>query len=750
MQKCKIWTTITSLFFLFLAITPAFALFNNSDSLQRIPYRVPKINATAKIDAIFDEPFWQDAVVVDANIEVRPGENIPAPVRAEALLVYNDNYIYVGFRCFDPEPDKIRAHFTDRDDLWSDDWILILFDTFNDNRRTYDFACNPFGIQADMIESDGGDGGSWDAIWDSHGRITDEGWVVEMAIPFSALNFQRTEGDQMWGFDVVRSYPRNIRHHIGAFPRDRNNNCYMCQALKLIGFAGATPGRDLEFDPTLSALSSAQREDDIHTPMHQDKTKLDPGITARWSVTPNITLGSTINPDFSQVEADVQQLDINRRFAIYYPEKRPFFLEGADFFESELPVVYTRTLADPRAGVKLTGKEGKNTIGFYTAQDEMTNLLFPGSEGSNSGTLEQRNMSSVFRYKRDLFSSSNIGVIVTDREGDDYHNRLGGVDGLFKFTQKDQVRFQVLKSNTIYPQSISEEYEQPNDAFEGTATHTYINHNTRDYNVYALYRQVSPGFRGDLGFMSQAGYRYSEIGGTIKKQRDPGSWFTWLSLYGSYDFRRDYFYRPLHQALTSNFQYQGPLQSYLTLYVEHGKDHYEGKEFRANFFNCWSEMQPAGFLYLSFEGRIGDQVDYDNCRPGKILQLDPGIELKCGLHFKIKIDQSWERLNVDHARLYTANISRLRFVYQFNKRTFVRTIFQYRVYNRNIDMYTDIDDGFEAKEKKLFTQALFSYKINPQTVLFLGYSDNYWGNQVYSITQTDHTFFAKLGYAWRI
>jgi len=546
---------------------------------------------------------------------------------------------------------------------------------------------------------------------------------------------------------VVRSYPRNVRHHIGVFPRDRNNNCYMCQAEKLIGFIGARPGKDIEFDPTLSALVSSEREDDIHTPMVRKDRKLDPGITARWGFTPNLTLGSTINPDFSQVEADVQQLDINRRFALYYPEKRPFFLEGADYFQTRIAAVYTRTLADPRMGIKITGKEGPHTIGFFTVQDEITNLLFPGSEGYDSESLDKRNISSAFRYKRDIGKSSNLGILITDREGDKYYNRMGGLDGIIKFTQKDQIRFQVLKSSTKYPENISEDFDQPVNEFNSTAMDYFYNHETRNFNVYGIYRQLNPGFRADMGFLSQAGYRYSEIGGTLKWQRDPGSWFTWLELYGSYDLQRDYFYRPLHIAYTSKFNYQGPIQSNIALYGEYGRDFYEGKEYRANFLIFWGSFVPTGFFEFILLGRIGDQIDYSNNRPGKVLQLSPEIELKCGLHLNIQLAQTYEHLNVAPGRLYKANISRLRLVYQFNKRTFLRTIFQYRVYTRNVNLYIDEET---PKDKNLFTQILFSYKINPQTVLFLGYSDNHYGDNIDPLTQTDRTFFAKIGYAWRI
>ncbi|MCJ7812759.1 carbohydrate binding family 9 domain-containing protein, partial [bacterium] len=412
------------------------------------PYRIPYVSEHISVDGYLNESIWGSAVKVEANIEVNPGENIPAPVQTEALLMYDHDNIYVGFNAYDPDPSRIQAHFSDRDNIWDDDWILILFDTFNDQRRTYDFVCNPLGIQGDQIETPMGGGGSWDAIWESAGRITDEGYVVEMVIPFRTMSFPRTEGEQIWGVDVVRSYPRDVRHHIGAFVRDRNNNCYMCQAIKLVGFAGASPGRNVEFDPTTTALFSQEREEGTSGSFIDREKKSDFGLTARWGFTPNLTLSTTLNPDFSNIEADVLQLDINNKFAIYYPEKRPFFLEGADFFSTQHTIVHTRTLADPDWGVKITGKEGPHAIGFFVVQDQLTNFLFPGAEGSRSGSMDQKSIGSAFRYRSDIFKSSNIGFVLTDRESENYHNRVGGIDGNLKFTQKDQFQFMVLRTNT--------------------------------------------------------------------------------------------------------------------------------------------------------------------------------------------------------------------------------------------------------------------------------------------------------------
>lgn len=170
---------------------------NDEDVGEKVPYRIPFVNAKIKVDGHLNESFWEHAVKVDANIEVSPGENIEAPVKTEALLAYNNSHIYVGFNAYDPNPSKIQAHLCDRDALWDDDWILILFDTFNDQRRTYDFACNPLGIQGDIIESPTGGGDSWDAIWESDGRITDFGYVVEMAIPFRASCSGKTQGTEL-------------------------------------------------------------------------------------------------------------------------------------------------------------------------------------------------------------------------------------------------------------------------------------------------------------------------------------------------------------------------------------------------------------------------------------------------------------------------------------------------------------------------------------------------------------------------
>lgn len=730
---------------LFIRITQVFSQDADSLSNDKVHYRVPHFQAEMTIDGRMDEAVWEQALVVDANIEVRPAENVPAPVQTQAYLFHNQNYIYVAIQAMDPEPEKIRAHYCDRDQIFDDDWVLILFDTFNDQRRTYDFFCNPYGMQADQIETTTGGGDSWDAIWESSGRITDSGFVVEMAIPFSSLGFQRSGGDQIWGFDVVRSYPRSVRHHIGAFSRDRNNNCYMCQAPKLVGFAGASPGRNTEIDPTFSSTFHQEREDETSGPFIDDK-KNEFGLSARWGFSPNMNLNATLNPDFSNIEADAMQLDINNQFAIYYDEKRPFFLEGEDFFSMPLTLVHTRTLADPVWGAKITGKEGGNALGYFTVQDEITNLLFPGPEGSDSESINKKSVGSVLRYRRDLGEKSNIGLLLTDREGDQYYNRLGGLDADFKFTKTDRLQLQVVTTTTQYPDSVASDYDQPDEALNGNAYYLYYEHSKKNYYLYTKYKHVERDFRADLGFITQAGYKYNETGATYKWRADGNNWYNWLSIYTSFDFKRDLQNHPLHKAFTSNWGFEGKRQSYIYMYFELGRDRYDGEEFRANWiqwdagFKAW----PAVDLYTYI--RYGDQIDFDNTRSGTRLQLEPGIEWNLGKHIRLVTEHTYEHLNVEAGKLYTANISRFKFIYQFNRRMFLRTVVQYCRYDRDVALYND--DDVDKKTEKFFNQVLFSYKINPQTVFFLGYSDNHLGDHETSIVQTNRTLFAKLGYAY--
>jgi hypothetical protein len=712
---------------------------------EKAPHRVPRVNSHITVDGILDEHIWNEALDLSIAYEVRPGENVPPPVETDVLLAYDDTHLYCAFKAYDPDPSKICARLCDRDNMWDDDWVVLNLDTFNDQRRSYLFVCNPLGIQADCIEVTGGESTEWDPIWDSAGSITDEGYIVEMAIPFSSLRFQRTEEDQIWGVDLIRSYPREVRHHLGLFPRDRDNNCYLCQAEKLIGFAGATPGRNIEFDPTFSTIHTKEREE-VWEDFGSTKSHYDFGLTASWGLTPNMILNGTVNPDFSQVEADAAQLDINTQFAIFYSERRPFFLESADLFASRLNVVHTRRLADPRWGLKLTGKEGSSAIGAFVVEDDITNILVPGPQGSDRISLARKSTSAVVRYRRDISRSSVLGLFMTGREADGYYNRMAGVDGTLRFTSKDCVRFEVLGSQTAYPETVYTELDQPFTRFGGRAYDLFYIHETRGLDFYGVYREIEPEFRADLGFRPQVGTRYGEVGWGHTWHGDGDNWWNMLN-FGS-DYEQHYEYDDgdlIHKGFAWWFNYSGRKQSFANMWGFFGKYRYDDVEFDRRRIGGEAGLWPTGSLFVMFWGEAGDEVDYDHTRDGRQLSAQPYVVYKAGRHLELSLKHTYDRLDVEAGRLYTANISWLRTVYQFNSRMFLRAILQHVHYERNKSLYEDPDADAETTE--FLSQVLFSYKVNPQTMVFVGYSDFHYGNQEYDLTQTDRTVFAKVGYA---
>lgn len=704
------------------------------------------VDARIDIDGRLDEPAWGLALRRELAFEVDPGDNIAPPVRTEVLLAYDSDRLLVAFSAEDPDPASIRARISDRDGIYDDDWVSIALDTFNDQRRSFNFLCNPLGVQADGIEtSAAGLDVSWDAIWESAGRITADGYVVEMAIPFCSLSFQRSEGDQAWGFDAVRVWPRQERHKIGLVPRDRDNDCYLCQTARIRGFAAASPGRNLEFDPTFSMLWTDRREPFPGGGFRQIDRRREPGLTARWGFTPNLTLAATANPDFSQVEADAAQLDVNNPFTLFYPEKRPFFMEGADFFETRLRTVNTRTLLDPAWGAKVVGKEGRDAVGAFFARDDLTRLLIPGAETSLVRDLDRESSNAAVRWRRDIGGASQVGVIATGREADGYSSRMAGADASIRLTRSDRLQVQALTSRTDYPDEFALAVIQPSGPITGQAVDVLFNHDTADLDVYGVYRYVDSDFRADLGFMPQAGHRFWEGGASWTWRRRGGSWFNLLTV-GAAGLRQEKSDGGmLLEAGTLEVAYRGPAQSYAGLLANFGRRGFRGREFDDNNVVFEAGFLPTGWLALSLEGAAGDAVDVANAEQGSSVMIRPVVEARIGRHLSVAVDHAYEHMREHGERLYTGNLSQARLVWQFDRRTFLRAVLQYQDIDYVPGLYVaPVPDG----EESLFAQLLFSYKLNPQTVLFLGYSGNSFGEDDYDLTRHDATVFMKIGYAW--
>ncbi|MFC2144169.1 DUF5916 domain-containing protein [Acidobacteriota bacterium] len=709
------------------------------------PHQIPRVETRIEVDGVLDENVWERAWSVTLDYEVRPGENTPAPVQTEVLVMHDANRLYVGFRAYDPDPQAIRAHLADRDQAGADDWVGVVLDTFNDERRSYLFLVNPLGVQTDMIEVESGGGTPWDGIWKSAAEMTDWGWSAELEIPFSTLRFQRSAEPQTWGFDAIRSYPRNVDHRTGSFPRDRSNNCYLCQALKIEGFAGVSPGRNIEIVPTLTATRTDEREDLPDGEMVNGDPDIELGLTARWGITPNLTLSGTINPDFSQVEADALQLTVNRPFAIFFPELRPFFMEGADFFDTSMDVVYTRIMREPEWGLKLTGKEGDHTVGAYIVKDEITNLIIPGSESSDFTVLEQPNTSAVLRYKYDVGNRFTLGGIFTNREGTDYLNRVAGIDGDFRLSSRDRVIVQVLRSSTQYPDEVVEDFDQHEGEFDDWAAEIYYSHSTRTWMWWAVLSDIGTDFRADLGFMPQVNFQHREVGLGYQWNATETSWYSRMDIKAKVADTVDQTGFLLFHEDVVQFTIEGPLHTHSVVRPSQMREGYNGEVFDFNRLKLHACGRPNRHSHAWLNLHFGGQIDYANTRPGDFVNFDAGFWYRFGKHLYLEPKYTRERMEVDEGWLYTSTIGQLSASWQFNPRCFVRAILQHVDDQFNTALYTDDRD---PEEQHLFTQLLFSYKLNPRTVFFLGYSDNSFANQDYGLTRGDRTIFAKIGYAW--
>lgn len=712
-------------------------------------FTVARTVAVPKIDGQLDDATWQGAPTLALGYETRPGENIPAKIRTDVWITYDQHALYVAFRAEDPEPAKIRARYTDRDKAFQDDFVGVVLDTFGDRRRGFEFFVNPLGVQMDLVQNEitGSEDDTWDAIWQSAGRLTPAGYEVEIAIPLQALRFPDTKDVQTWGIDVLRVWPRESRYQFTAAPRERGRNCYLCQIVEITGIEGISPGRDFELDPTVTANRTDVRPaggDALDT----GDVETEGGLSVRWGITPNLVANAAVNPDFSQVEADSARLSVNTQFAIFYPEKRPFFLEGADLFETKLGVVYTRDIADPSWGVKLTGKVGDHALGLVAARDDVTNVLVPGAELSGLGSIDTANTSAIARYRHDLGASSTIGVIATGRQGDGYENGVAGVDALFRWKERYAFRVEAFGSQTDYPAEFAAAFGQRADAFADHGIRLGFSRSTREWYYAAVAKDMGDGFRADLGFVPQVGIRQGETLLERHFYNPPGSTITeWtIAARGLATERRDG--GDLLERQAEVYAYgNGPWQSYGEVHAVAGRRGFDGEIFDDRYVTVYLEARPTGLLSFTLEGRTGDQVDFENVRQGRGTRIAPGLRLEPGRHLRLQLSHDHQTLDADGGRVFTAQVSELRATYQFNLRTFVRLVSQYFDVERDPSLY-----GFpvERRNQDLLNQLLLSYKLNPQTVLFLGYSDAAAGDERVDLARQSRTLFFKVGYAWQV
>ena len=507
-----------------LLLLPAAALRAAAEEPPEI--RITRTAGSIEVDGDLSDPGWKDATKVDTFFETNPGDNVPPRVRSVAYLAYDDKFLYAGFEFFDPDPSKIRSPYGDRDDVPSyTDYGGIILDTRNDHRTGLLLLANPRGIQYDAITDDttGNEDSSPDFYWDSAAKITKEGWVLEMRVPFSSLRYPR--GDkQTWGILLYRNYPREFRYQMFSSKLPRGGNCFICRSNHLTGLDNLPPAGHLVVAPYVTAKEDAVPSGDLGSPLVNKPVRFNGGVDAKWTPNENNAIDATLNPDFSQVESDVAQIATNQRFALFYPEKRPFFLEGLELFSSPIQAVYTRSITSPRWGIRATGKFDSNQYTAFVAEDRGGgSVILPGPNGSSFADQDFSSFVAMARVRHD-FGKSFVSFLGTDREieGGGY-NRVYGPDFQWRAGDHDTVTGQVLVSNTETPNRPDLSDQWTGQKLNSYAADVWYQHSTTRWDWFTELRDFGDGFRADDGFVPQVGYRenYGEAGYTIRPEKFP-------------------------------------------------------------------------------------------------------------------------------------------------------------------------------------------------------------------------------------
>ncbi len=739
-----------------------------AQSSSQLPLVIPNIKGDVTLDGKFDEPQWQSARTIELNYVVRPYENTAPPVSTKVHIFEDDETLFIGFIAEDPNPKEIRAFYRDRDKIWSEDLVGFKLDTFNDSRLAYQFFTNPYGIQADSIENEmtGRESDSWNAIWESAGTITESGYQVEIAIPLRILNFKENVQEKIWGAEFVRFYPREERLRISNLPTDRNNACNLCQLSDVSGFKQAKQGSNLAIVPTL-VLAKQRTRDPVET-MDWDESKTqEVGLDVSWGITPEVSLQATLNPDFSQVESDVAQLSINNTNALFFGEQRPFFLENADYFTSNYNLIHTRNINAPDYGVKITGRQDKHSLGVFVANDESTTLLVPGNLGSDVAEIEEESKNLAIRYRYDHSGNLSLGMVGTMRDTESYHNYVYALDSKYQITEQDTLRIQWAGSQTHYPEALNQDFSgetqlrlQRGDEFSGQALRVNYRHNQRDWLFRADHYRNGKDFRADLGFQSSIDRNTSVIGGAYRWFNE-NSWWNRIEVFGDWDISHSDAGELLEKEAEIYGSISGRYQSYFevgvltrdrvglrqnesVLQVDNNAD-----MFTENSASLFFEMRPNSSLYVASFFRYGDQIDFENNRLGKELNVNPRLNLSVGKHLQLTMRYTYRTLDVDGRALFTANLTDARLTYQFNQRQFLRFILLHYDVRRNLDNYLIDTSDIHSRSQDLGVQLLYSYKINPLTKFFVGYSDNGFNNDDLPKRRVaEQSVFMKFSYAW--
>ncbi|GMQ80769.1 MAG: hypothetical protein BMS9Abin05_0198 [Rhodothermia bacterium] len=688
--------------------------------------QIAPITGDIRIDGEIDEVFWADAARAVNFSENFPDDLAEPPIGIEVLVTYDTDNLYLAYLIED-DPSEIRSNFSDRDAIFSDDYVGMILDTNGDGQQTYFIAANPKGIQGDTFMSANGEDVSFNMIYESAGKVTASGYQVEMAIPFRSLRFPESDV-QTWRATFWITHPRDSRNQYSWAGINRDDPCFSCQLGFLEGMRGIRAGKNLEILPTITGSQSGALAD-FKQPkgfFDNDRLSAEPSLNVKYGITSDLTADLTLNPDFSQIESDAAQIDVNSTFALFFPERRTFFQEGSDLFQTSLQTVYTRSINDPIVANKLTGRFGNLSLGYIGARDNQSPVLLPFEESSRliSGG---KSFSNILRARQSFSNSSFIGALVTDRRLDaGGSGSTFGMDGSLRFLTNYTFSFQAVASRTI--EGTNEEMSAglgdltfdngsytaafDGESFWGHALYGSIRRGARHWNFDVSYREFSPTFRADNGFINQNAVRRifsfqnvtfypksSFIDRISPRIMGMKSWnFDGLS-------KSDWFAPGLNLQLKR--------QTNVNLQMRFSREIFAEKEFkgiRSFFGNVRSNFSEQ--IQLGFNVNWGQSIARNVADPflGNSRSFGANATLRPTQRFVIRPQIDYSDLkNPDTGDdVFSGYILRSRFNYQFTGKLLARLIIQYNDFAESLEI-----------------DPLVTYRVNSFTVFHVGSTHRY-------------------------
>ncbi len=708
-----------------------------------------------KVDGDLSDAGWSGAAKAANFAEHNPGNQTKPEVDTEVLITYDDEYLYVAWLCYD-DPAAVRASFTERDEMFSGDYVILCLDTYGEATHAYEIAANPYGVPGDLLFSTAyGEDGGYDMIFQSAGRITDKGWVAEMAVPFASLRFPDSP-DQTWRVDFWRNRPRESRFQYSWAAYNRDEDCWPCQWGSMTGISGIKAGKGFELLPAAVAHESGYLADDGSFVNDPAKGEIGLGIT--YDINSEMSAEATINPDFSQVETDVAQIDVNSTFALFYPEKRPFFQEGSDLFNSYFNAVYTRSINDPNGAGKLTWRNGATSMALLSAQDQHSVIILPFEESSEF-VENGESFSNLLRVRHDFGNQSHVGLIATNRifDGGGMGSLLS-VDTQVRLSASNSFRVQAMASQTeevdnlaLVPDSsfnastfADDKYTAGLDgeSYWGHAFAAGVSRNTSNYGVALHYNELSPTFRADNGFEPQNNQRTgsADVNGIIRF--DDSKFMEYIQ--GEVEVARKWNFDGVRKDewVSPNLMLQfRAAQTGMHANYMASNENFHGKQFNGiwSVHNCIS-TQPWNELKLNANVNYGHRIARYQLVMGK--QLDYGVSAtirpidRLTLALSMNYTQS-DDLNTGE-RLFDQSVFWSRLSLQMTREFSLRLVSQYN------DRYRTWD-----------VDPLLTYQINSLTLFYFGSTHDY---RVYDYEMdgrdgsdlTGRQFFMKLQYLFRI